>query len=99
VSFLPLLDPLFMIGNAHCTFSRIPIVSPDKSIRSSRTSSKGLFHRKRLEQAFYNEYFNAADWYRNLDKNMSAAEIDAGRFRTIGSGGPSLCRCTTGWRG
>lgn len=40
---------------------------------------KAIFHKKRLEKAFYDEYFNAAEWFRNLDEIEAAAQREAAR--------------------
>ena len=40
---------------------------------------KATFHKKRLEKAFYDEYFNAAEWFRDLNEIGMAARIEAAR--------------------
>ncbi|MBI3679146.1 MAG: PIN domain-containing protein [Acidobacteria bacterium] len=40
---------------------------------------KAIFHKKGLEKAFYDEYFNAAEWFRDLDKIEAAAQIEASK--------------------
>ena len=38
---------------------------------------KAIFYKKRLEKSFYDEYFNAAEWFRDLGKIEAAAQIEA----------------------
>jgi len=38
---------------------------------------KAIFHKKRLEKSFYDEYFNAVSWFRDLDKIVAAAQVEA----------------------
>jgi predicted nucleic acid-binding protein len=40
---------------------------------------KAIFHKKRLEKAFYDEYFNAAEWFRDLDKIEATARTEAAK--------------------
>ena len=40
---------------------------------------KATFHKKRLEKAFYDEYFKAAEWFRDLNEIGMAARIEAAR--------------------
>jgi len=40
---------------------------------------KAIFHKKHLEKAFYDEYFNAAEWFRDLDKIEAAARTEAAK--------------------
>ncbi len=40
---------------------------------------KAIFHKKRLEKAFYDEYFNAAEWFRDLEKMEATAQIEAAK--------------------
>lgn len=40
---------------------------------------KAIFHKKALEKAFYEEYFNAAEQYQDLDKMVAAAKIEAAK--------------------
>jgi len=40
---------------------------------------KAIFHGKRLEQALYEKYFRAAEWYRNLGKIEPLARREAVR--------------------
>jgi predicted nucleic acid-binding protein len=41
---------------------------------------KAIFHKRRLEKAFYDEYFNAAESCGEFEKIEAAAEIEAARF-------------------
>jgi len=40
---------------------------------------KAIFHKKRLERTFYDEYFNTAEWFRDLDKIEAAAQLEAAK--------------------
>ena len=40
---------------------------------------KAIFHRKGLEKAFYDEYFKAAEWFRDLGRIEAAAQIEAAK--------------------
>ena len=40
---------------------------------------KALYHKKRLEVRFYEEYFQAAEWYRNLQLIATVAEREASK--------------------
>jgi hypothetical protein len=40
---------------------------------------KAVFHKKRLEKAFYDEYFNAAEWFRDLGRIEATARTEAAR--------------------
>lgn len=40
---------------------------------------KAIFYKKRLEKAFYEEYFGAAEWFRDLDKVEAVAQIEAAK--------------------
>jgi len=40
---------------------------------------KAIFHKKRLEKAFYDEYFDGAEWFRDLDKIEAAAQTEAAK--------------------
>ena len=40
---------------------------------------KAIFHKKHLERAFYDEYFYAAEWFRDLDKMEAAARTEAAK--------------------
>jgi predicted nucleic acid-binding protein len=40
---------------------------------------KAVFYKKRLEKAFYDRYFGAADWFRDLDKIEAFAQTEAAR--------------------
>jgi hypothetical protein len=41
---------------------------------------KAILHKKRLEKAFYDEYFNAAEWCREFHKIEDLAQIEAARL-------------------
>ena len=38
-----------------------------------------IFYKKRLEQSFYDRYFNNAVWFRQLDKIEAAAQTEAAK--------------------
>ncbi len=40
---------------------------------------KAIYYKKRLEQAFYDEYFRAAEWIRDLQRIEALARIEAAR--------------------
>ncbi len=40
---------------------------------------KAVFHKKRLEMMFYDEYFRDAEWFRDLGKIEAAAQIEAAK--------------------
>ena len=40
---------------------------------------KTIFYKKRLEQSFYDRYFNNAVWFRQLDKIEAAAQTEAAK--------------------
>ena len=40
---------------------------------------KAIFHKKRLEKVFYDEFFNAAEWFRDLDEIETAAQMEAAK--------------------
>jgi hypothetical protein len=40
---------------------------------------KATYHKKHLEKAFYDEYFTAAKWIRDLDKIESVARTEAAK--------------------
>jgi len=40
---------------------------------------KATFYKKRLEKALYDEYFIAAEWFRDLDAIEAAAQIEASK--------------------
>jgi hypothetical protein len=40
---------------------------------------KAIFHKKLLEKALYDVYFNAAEWFRDLDKIEAAGRIEAAK--------------------
>jgi hypothetical protein len=40
---------------------------------------KAIFHKRTLEKAFYDEYFKAAEWFRDLDKIEAGAHIEAAK--------------------
>ena len=41
---------------------------------------KAVFHKKALVRAFYDEYFRAAEWIRDIEAIVSGAEADAARL-------------------
>jgi hypothetical protein len=41
---------------------------------------KAVYYKKRLEKAFYDEYFAAAEWMRDLDKIESVAQTEAAKW-------------------
>ena len=40
---------------------------------------KAVYYKKRLERSFYEEYFRAAEWVRDLDKIEAIAQLEAAR--------------------
>ena len=40
---------------------------------------KAIFHKKRLEKMFYDAYFNAAGWYRDLETIEATARTEAAK--------------------
>ena len=40
---------------------------------------KAIFNRRRLEKAFYDEYFSTAEWFGDLDRIEAAAQIEAAK--------------------
>lgn len=40
---------------------------------------KAIFNKRRLERAFYEEYFTAAEWFRDLDTIEAAAHVEAAK--------------------
>ena len=55
---------------------------PDRTFLSSpfvplEVVPKAIFYKKRLEKSFYDEYSNAAAWFRDLDKIEAVAQVEA----------------------
>ena len=61
---------LRVLEDPGCTFLTSPFIYLE-------LVPKAVFHKKRLEKAFYDEYFNAANWFREIDKIEAAAQIEA----------------------
>ena len=40
---------------------------------------KAVYYKKRLEKSFYDEYFRAAEWIRDLEKIQALAQTEAAR--------------------
>lgn len=40
---------------------------------------KAIYHKKRLERAFYEEYFRAAEWIRDLNRIETVAQSEAAK--------------------
>jgi predicted nucleic acid-binding protein len=40
---------------------------------------KAVYHKKRLEKSFYDEYFRAAEWIRDLERIEALAQTEAAR--------------------
>ncbi|MBI1789966.1 MAG: nucleic acid-binding protein [Acidobacteria bacterium] len=56
---------------------------PDRSFLTSpfvhlELVPKAIFH-KRVREGVYDEYFNAAEWFRDLDKIEAAAQVEAAK--------------------
>ena len=60
------------------------IESPDRVFLTSlfirlEIVPKAVFYKKRQEQALYEEYFNTAEWFRDIEKIAALAEREAAK--------------------
>jgi hypothetical protein len=76
IQVLSIRDPVFGPATQEFAVDRAFVTSPFVHLE---LVPKAIFHKKRLESAFYEEYFNAAEWFRDLDRIVATAQTEAAK--------------------